>query len=113
MKIINQSKNTILADNAVIASTPLARMRGLLGRKVFAAGEAIVLKPCNSIHTFFMAFAIDVLFLGKDNKVKKIISVMKPFCISGIYFSADFAIELPAGTIKSSLTSQGDSILLE
>ncbi|MCU0651423.1 MAG: DUF192 domain-containing protein [Candidatus Omnitrophica bacterium] len=113
MKIINQSKNTLLADKAVIACTPLARMRGLLGRAELKLGEALILKPCNSVHTFFMRFAIDVLFLDKNNRVNKIISVMKPFCISGIYLRSHSAIELPAGMIKSSLTTQGDTLLLE
>jgi len=113
VKIVNQTKNTVLAENASLAQTPLARMKGLLGRKELKPGEAIILKPCNSIHTFFMRFAIDILFIDKNNKVVKSIPSLKPFRITGIYLSADSAIELPSGTIKSSLTAKGDALLLE
>ncbi len=113
MKIINQTKNTILAENAVMAQTPLARMKGLLARKELKQGEALILKPCNSIHMFFMRFAIDVIFVDKNNKVVHAVISIKPFRISNIYWRSVLAIELPTGTVQSSLTSQGDTILLE
>jgi len=112
MRIINQSKNTILADEAIIAGTLLKRMIGLLGRKELKKGQALILKPCNSIHTFFMRFSIDVLFVDKENKVIKAISSKEPFRLTYMYFTACFAVELPVGTIQSSATSPGDSLTL-
>lgn len=113
MKIINAAKNTVLADNTLIAGSPIKRMLGLLGRREFKPGEAIIIKPCNSIHTFFMRFAIDVMFLDRENKVVKAIPNFRPFRLSGIYFSAHTAIELPAGTIESSQTHEGDLLIFE
>ena len=108
MKIINKSKNTILAEDVVIADNPFTRMKGLLGRKELKKGQALILKPCNSIHTFFMLFSIDAIFVGLNNQIIKTSPFLKPWRLTRVYLSAKFCIELPAGTIDSSLTSEGD-----
>ena len=113
MRIRNITKNTCLAEEAVMAQALFKRMKGLLGQGGLKQGQAMVLKPCNSIHTFFMAFAIDVLFLDKENRVVKALDNVSPFRISGIYLKAQSAIELPAGTIQATSTSPGDVLLLE
>lgn len=113
MRVINRDKNTILAEETIIADTPFQRMQGLLGKKEFKEGQALIIRPCNSIHTFFMRFAIDVIFADSNNKVIKTIASLKPWRFSGVYISAKFCIELPAGAISSSLTTEGDSITLD
>jgi len=113
VKIFNQTRKTILADNAIIAGSFLKRVKGLLGRRVFNYGQAIVLRPCNSVHTFFMRFPIDILFINRDNIVVKAISGFAPFRFSPICLTSRFVIELPAGRIESTLTSQGDQLILE
>lgn len=110
MRIVNVSKGVVLAEQATIADTFLKRAKGLLGKKELNPGVAMVIKPCNSIHTFFMRFPIDVLFVDKENKVVKVFSVVKPFRISAVYFSAYYVVELPAGVVGSSLTCAGDII---
>lgn len=112
MRIINQSKNTILSENAILANKFFKRIKGLLGKKEFVKGEALVIRPCNSIHTFFMRFPIDVLFVGRDNRVVAAISCLKPFGLSKIYFKASFVVELPAGTISTTFTHKGDLLSL-
>jgi len=113
MKIVNLTKNTVLADNIVIANTPIKRLIGLLDRSDLKPSEALIIIPCNSIHTFFMRFTIDVLFIDKDNKIIKAISPLKPFRITNIYFGASSAIELPCQTIQSTSTQEGDCLLLD
>ncbi|MBM3244377.1 MAG: DUF192 domain-containing protein [Candidatus Omnitrophica bacterium] len=108
MKITNKTKNTCLAENAVIAASLFKRMRGLLGRDGLKVGEALVLKPCNSVHSFFMRFTIDVVFVNGHNCVVKTLSSLRPFRLSGIYFFSSFAVELPAGTILATSTEKGD-----
>lgn len=108
MKVVNKTRQTILAENAAIAKTPLKRMVGLLNRKSFEPGEALVIRPCNSIHTCFMRFPIDVVFVDSNNRVTKMIRSMRPFRISGIYLNALFCIELPAGTLGKTSTQPGD-----
>ena len=110
MRLINLNKNTVLAEAALIAETPFKRIKGLLGRKDFKAGQALIIRPCNSIHTFFMRFPIDVLFLDKNNRIVKTVPSLKPYRITPIYFSARLTIELPAGTIQRSSTQEGDLI---
>jgi len=113
MKIINKTKNTVLAQNTVVADTVFRRLKGLLGRKDFIKGEALIIKPCNSIHTFFMQFPIDVLFVDKHNRVIKVISSLKSFRLTYIYFDASLTIELPAGTLESTSTQERDILILE
>ena len=113
MRLLNQTKNTILAEDMLFADTPAKRIKGLLGRKDFPKGQALAIKPCNSIHTFFMRFPIDVLFVSKSNKVIKTISDLVPFSFSPICFSSNFVIELPSATLRSTSTTPGDQLSLE
>ncbi|MBU0503872.1 MAG: DUF192 domain-containing protein [Candidatus Omnitrophota bacterium] len=113
MKITNKTKNTILADDVIIADTPSRRMRGLLGKKDFDKGRAMIIRPCQSIHTFFMRFSIDVLFIDKNNKVIKVIPDLRPFRLTPVYLDSAFIIEMPVGVIQLSLTSKGDTLIFE
>lgn len=112
MKIINKNNNSVVSEEVIFANTPLKRMKGLLGRKELKKGQALVIKPCNSIHTFFMRFSIDVLFVDKENRVVKIISCLKPSRLSLVYFNSAFVVELPTGTIQSASIKEGDTLLL-
>lgn len=110
MQIINRSKNTVLADEVIIADTPFKRIRGLLGKKDFKPGQALILKPCNSIHTLFMRFPIDVLFVNCHNRVIKTYHTLKPWRVSGFFFNATFCIELPRRVLNNTQTRSGDLI---
>jgi hypothetical protein len=82
-----------------IARSSWTRFMGLMGRPSLEAGSALYLEPCNSIHMFFMRFAIDVLFLDRQGKVKRVMHSLKPWRISPIVFGARSVVELPAGTL--------------
>lgn len=109
-KILNKTKDTILAQDVMLADTPFKRIRGLLGRKEFKKEQALVLRPSNSIHTFFMRFAIDVIFIDKENKIIAIKICLRPWRLSRIYWQAQSVIELPLGVIIDSNTCVGDEI---
>ena len=113
MRLLNQTQHTLLADRVILAQTPLSRMRGLLGRKEFLSGEALVITHCNSIHMFFMKFSIDVIFVDREGRVVGLLEKIRPFCLSPVFWRADRAIELPLGTIAFSRTGLGDTILME
>jgi uncharacterized membrane protein (UPF0127 family) len=113
MRIINRTKNVLLAQDTLMADSLFKRLKGLLGKEAFKPGQALVIKPCNSVHTFFMPFPIDILFVDRNHKVTKAITSLRPFRITPFYFNACFAIELPSGTIASSFTTQGDSLSIE
>ena len=111
-KIINLTRDITLSDNAVIADTLSGRIKGLIGRKKLKSGEALVIKPCNSVHTFFMSFSIDLLFVDSQERIVKIVQAMPPFRLSSISLNASYVIELPAGIISSTQTKIGDRIRL-
>ena len=112
MNVINKTRNTVLADKAVIADTLFTRMKGLLGRAGLARGEALVIRPCNSIHAFFMRFTIDVLFLDRQNKVIATLNNLLPWRVSPVYWKGYSVVELPSGVIQKSETAVGDEIIL-
>jgi uncharacterized membrane protein (UPF0127 family) len=88
-------------------------MTGLLGRDGLLEGEGLVIDPCNSIHTFFMRFSIDVLFVDAQGVVVRKIDALKPWRLTWIYFRARKVIELPAGVIQKSGTQAGDQLSIE
>ena len=110
VKIINNSKNTVIADAARVADTWCSRMVGLLGKKNLPAVEALVITRCRSIHMFFMCFAIDVIFVDKSDRVVGLVENIQPFRLSPIFLSSSRAVELPAGTIAATRTSRGDHL---
>ncbi|MFA5092486.1 MAG: DUF192 domain-containing protein [Candidatus Omnitrophota bacterium] len=110
MPLINFTKNIVLAQDVFIAKTILARARGLLGRKIFSPQQALILDSCNSVHTFFMHFPIDIIFVDKNYKVIKLISNFKPNRISKICWHASKVIELPSGVLNATKTQLHDQL---
>lgn len=110
MQIINVTRNTLLAEKAELANTFFSRLIGLLGRKGFEVGEALIIKPANQIHTFFMRFPIDVVFVDKQDKVVALKENLSPFRLTPFYFRASYCIELPKGAINSSHLKLGDQL---
>jgi uncharacterized membrane protein (UPF0127 family) len=88
-----------------------SRNRGLLGRTRLDDGSALILAPCSSVHTFFMRFAIDVLFVKKDGRVVKMYPGLPAWRIA-FALGAFAAIELPAGAAAASGTLPGDLVEL-
>jgi len=113
MKINNTTRSVVLAQDAIVADKLWQRIKGLLGEKELPAGCGLVLKPCNAVHTCFMSFSIDLLFLNKAGRVVKALSDFKPFRLTPLYFNTCIAVELPAGVIKASGTLEGDVLSLE
>ena len=87
---------TVVCERCLLAETPLARMRGLLGRSGLPSGEGLLLRPAASIHTAFMRFAIDVVFLNRANEVVKVVHELRPWRTTSCR-GARAALELPAG----------------
>jgi len=109
-KIINKTKKIVLAEKAEIANNPWTRMRGLLGRDGLAEGEGLIIRPCNSIHTFFMKFSIDVIFLDKNMKIIKISNSLKSWRFFESLINGMIAIELPEGMLNKTDTKVDDFI---
>jgi uncharacterized protein len=107
VRIRNITRNTLVADNAEVASSGAERSKGLLGRNGLGPGQGLWIIPCEAVHTFFMKFAIDLIYIDRKNFVKKVRSGVPPWRISGC-LSAHSVLELPVGTIHATQTQRGD-----
>jgi uncharacterized membrane protein (UPF0127 family) len=87
---------TVVCERCLLAETPLARVRGLLGRSGLSSGEGLLLRPAGSVHTAFMKFAIDVVFLDRDLRVLKVVPELVPWRTAACR-GARAVLELPAG----------------
>ena len=110
MKIYNSSKNNLIAGDVKLADNLFSRTIGLLSKKSLSEGEGLVIKPCCSIHTFFMRFEIDVLFVNKKNEIIALYENVKPWRILPIHLTSHYVIELPARTITAKEVEKGDLV---
>ena len=108
MKLINTKNNSVTADKLTIANNPFSRSKGLLGKAGLNKGEGLHIIPCNCIHSCFMKFKFDAVFINKKNEVVYLIEKMPAWQFSKVYFQAHSVIELPAGTIKETEIRIGD-----
>jgi len=109
MTVSNLTRGTVLATCLEVADTGQKRNKGLLGRKGLEPGGGLWIVPCESVHTFFMQFPIDLVYLDRKNKVKKVRHSVAPWRLSAC-LSAHSILELPAGAIQSSQTQRGDTL---
>ncbi|HSA06720.1 MAG TPA: DUF192 domain-containing protein [Candidatus Gastranaerophilales bacterium] len=110
MKVINKTANNVLVEKLEIANNSFLRMKGLLGRKSMEEGEGLHIIPCNNIHSWFMKFEFDAIFIDKKNKIKFLIEKMPPNGGVKFCFSAYSVIELPAGAIAKTNVKIGDEV---
>ncbi|HEY5533048.1 MAG TPA: DUF192 domain-containing protein [Candidatus Anoxymicrobiaceae bacterium] len=109
-RIVNSSRQTIIASDVGVALSRRDRSRGLIGRDGMREKEALVIPRCRQVHTFGMRFAIDVLFVGRDGAVVRVCRDLSPRRISPVAWRGRIAIELPAGTAERTGTSAGDIV---
>jgi uncharacterized membrane protein (UPF0127 family) len=109
MKIANLTRQVILAHRVEIADEGAARRKGLLGRNQLPAGEGLWIVPCESVHTFGMRFPIDLVYLDRNKKVKKVRSGVPPWRLSAC-LSAYSVVELASGTVHMTQTMPGDNL---
>jgi uncharacterized membrane protein (UPF0127 family) len=116
LRLLNETKNGVqVASHVELATSFVSRSVGLLGRARLPEGDALWIQgtklvACNSIHTFFMRFAIDVLFVDRNLKVKKVYRDLRPWRMTWPVGSAFSVFELPAGTLKSISVEVGDQL---
>jgi uncharacterized membrane protein (UPF0127 family) len=100
---------TTLATTVEAAVDSASRRRGLLGRDSLALDAALVIAPSNGVHTFFMKFAIDVVFVARDGRVVKIARAVKPWRAS-LALRAFAVVELAAGAAETAALRVGDRL---
>jgi uncharacterized membrane protein (UPF0127 family) len=87
---------TVVCEHCLLAETWFTRLRGLLGRNGLAEGEGLLLRPASSIHTAFMRFTIDAVFVDRENRIVKVAAELRPWRMAACRGSRA-VLELPAG----------------
>ena len=113
MYVYNQTQNVPLITNGRLADTFWLRLRGLLGASPLQKGEGLVLAGEKSIHTLFMGFAIDVVYVDKQFKVIRTTSNMVPYRLGPFITQSAYLLEMPVGTISQTSTQVGDQLSFE
>ena len=108
--LVNTRTGLILATDLELAADSRTRTKGLLGRASLAQDTVMILAPCNGIHTFFMRFAIDVVFTDRQVRVLKVVRGLKPWRI-GFSLRAFSALEFAAGGHDDTVVAKGDQLV--
>jgi uncharacterized protein len=108
-QVLNLTRGTSLATRLEKAHTAASRQKGLLGRDGLLPGGGLWITPCESVHTFFMRFPIDLVYLDRKLKVKKVRHSVGAWRMSAC-FTAHSVLELPAGTALATHTQRGDIV---
>lgn len=108
-EIVNNRTGNVIATRGKLATSATSRAVGLIGKKGLDPEEALIIRRCWSIHTWFMRFRIDVLFLGKDGRVCKLIRRMPTYRFAASLGARD-TIEMAPGALEGLDVRVGDSI---
>ena len=114
----NLTRETVLCSRVTVARSLRDRSRGLLGRRQLSPEEGMLFEaeswlPVMWMHTWFMRFPIDIVFLGRGDNVIKIQASLRPWRLSPIVMGARKALELSEGAVTRSETAVGDLIAID
>jgi uncharacterized membrane protein (UPF0127 family) len=110
LKLINRTRQSQVAAHVRVAESLFARTKGLIGESSLAPQNALWIKHCASIHTCFMSFPIDVVFVDRDLKVKAVYRELPAWRVTWPAWGARSVFEMPAGTLKSTPVEVGDEL---
>lgn len=111
--LYNVNTDKIVVEHLAVARSFFHRLMGLMGKKSLGKSEGLMLIPCNSIHTCFMKFPIDVVFLNIDHKVIFMKKSVKSWRFINVVRKSYAVIEMPEGTIENKKISAGDLLILK
>jgi hypothetical protein len=100
----------VVASHVEVANGLWRRFRGYLGRPEPGEGEGILLTPCSAVHTFGMAYALDILFLDARGRVLEVVGNLKPWRKTRRVRGARHVLEVRAGTIGATATEREDEL---
>jgi uncharacterized membrane protein (UPF0127 family) len=111
MELRVASDGRAACEHCVVADRPLARLKGLLGKAELGPGEGVLLRPASSIHTWFMRFPIDAVFLDDDLVVLRVAADVGPWRVAGRRGSRA-VLELAAGECERRGIRAGERLVL-
>jgi uncharacterized protein len=108
----NVTRQAFLASNLRVADTHFQRLLGLMGtvKGSFHQGTGLWITPCHGVHTMFMRYPIDVLYLDRANRVLRIEDTVRPWRVTPLLIESATVLELPAHTAWNTGTRLGDVI---
>lgn len=109
-RALNLTTGEIFAEKVRVAGNWIQRLRGLIGREALEEGEGLLIPKCSSVHTFFMKFPIDILFLDRDRRVTGTVSRLIPGRFALGPWSTRSVLELESGTLETVPCRPGDHI---
>ena len=112
MALINERTRAPIATDVELAATRATRRRGLLGRDSLSPSSALMLTPCLAVHTAFMRFAIDLVFLDVDGYAVKLVSDVQPWRMA-VSARAHSVVEMAAGSLRRHAIALGDRLYLQ
>ena len=110
LRVVNLSRDTVVAECAEVAASSWRRMRGLLGRPALVAGQGLLIVPCQGIHTLGMHYPIDVVHLDRHGVVRKGLHAVRPWRFGPLVWRSRCVLELPSGAAGETVT--GDQLVL-
>ena len=108
--LIHKKTDHVLAKSVTKASHLLEKIRGLIGKDNLSEQEAFWIPSCPSIHTFFMKFPIDVIFVDKNMKVTSCFKGVKPYRIVMGSWKSNSVFEMQAGKLNQLEIKKGDEL---
>ena len=110
VRIVNETRATLVGDSVEVADTGIRRLVGLLGRRGLVTGGGLWIRPSSGVHTVGMLFPIDVIGLDKTFRVIKLWRNLVPFRITSLSWAMHSVVELPSGRIAETEIQIGDSL---
>lgn len=107
----NRTRDTLLGVRIEIADTWWSRMRGFLGRPQPSTGEGMLLVPCRAVHMRGMKYPLDVMFIDRSGRIVSLYRSLQPGKMTRRQRDAEFALELPVGTIEASGSQKADYLV--
>jgi uncharacterized protein len=111
VRVLNRTREVVLADRAELADNYWTRFMGLMGRRDLPQGSGLVLKPGGGIHMWFMRIPLDVIHVDNHDRVTHVLRGIKPWRFGPLFVGGKLAIELPVGAAET--TQVGDNIDIE
>ena len=112
VRVLNAGTGRAVLEEAEVAEGAWARFRGLMGRKGLPAGRGLIIPGCHGIHTCFMRFAMDAVYLDGGGRIVRIVDAMKPWRLSWCR-GAKSVLEMTSGAAKAAGLKPGDVLAFQ